>query len=107
MAAHAKGDGGRQNPQKIKLAGLSADFSPSLPEASVTKAEDGQVVQFGPVKADRQVVTEPSPESSAPAELESPLPDPAPRPESLAQRLDHALDQIRRLMLADRKRGPR
>lgn len=105
MVVHARGDGIRQNPHIAKDSVPTADVSRSLAEVVMTKADEGQVVQLERVKADRRAEGA-APEPPREAEpLESAPPAPASQPESLAQRLDHALDQIRRVMLADHKRG--
>lgn len=80
----------------------------------MTKGDSGLILELHGVKPEGRSNAPPSqPAETADPRLESeqlaaqPAPEaPRARQETLAERLDHALDEIRRMMVADRARGP-
>ncbi len=108
MMAHARGDGRRQNPCNIRAVGPLGDSAPIWREASVTDGDDAKVLPLDRSRPERRPAPPPRPESdeSSPKPPESDPPPPKRHEETLAERLDHALDGIRRMMIADRTKGP-
>lgn len=114
MMAHARGDGRRQNPCNIRAVGPLGDSAPIWREASVTDGDDAKVLPLDRSRAERRTAAPPPPttpprlesDESSPKPPESDPPPPKRHEETLAERLDHALDGIRRMMIADRTKGP-
>ena len=103
MMAHARGDARRQSLGIIRVADPSGDILPTFGEASVADGDDAKVVPLG---RGRPESPPRAPDIPASPSNDSSPPPPAKREETLAERLDHALDDIRRLMIADRTKGP-
>ncbi|GEM_PF-3630409 len=104
MMAHARGDARRQSLGIIRVADPSGDVMPIFGEASVADGDDAKVVPLDRIRLESPTRAPGIPAS--PPDDSSPPPPPAKREETLAERLDHALDDIRRLMIADRTKGP-
>ena len=114
MMAQAQEYGIRQNPRNIKLVGASDESMPFTPEVAVAEGDDAQILRLDRMRPEPRPISSSSGQADDDAgrleSVETPEQQPIPptrppRQERLAERLDHAMDEIRRLMHSDRGRG--